>query len=551
MSRQGDFCGTVFVLLIATYSNGLIGAPTLAAEEIKIRVVDADASLVPARAWVESFGQRMFTPDDKTATPYARDSSFSFDGKFAMQVPAGRAVVHIEKGKEFRPVEIEVEIPVGGMVEKSIELKRWIDMPDEGWYSADLHVHLGYDDLRVLKQLALADDVHLVPAFSYWLRGHEETWKSNWPDSTYIEPVAIDERHLITRNNMEIERIDSKAVPGGTVGATFLYNLNRPVTASRYGEFFPTDAALCRVAQEHSPDVVLDSDKPGWAETVIGAALGQLHTIQVCHNHYGRLSTVPGGYGMIGPLAAGESNAAAGDGLFHRTNSLYYRFLNCGFRLGVSGGSAVGVMAMPTGYHRVYVRIDGAFTADRMWTAIKAGRSFATTGPILSLSANGENIGATLPLKSAAAELVKVHTRVRSINPLESLEIIHNGHVVASRRLPEEMNDSFLDAELKFGMIPERSGWLAARALYRAPDGLLRQAHTSPIYLSVDDKPAAFADDARYMLKWIDQLAQIAESSVNRFPDDASRIEVLAVYGEATARYKQIIETAQKQWHDE
>ncbi len=152
MSRQGDFCGTVFALLIATYNNGFSDAPALAAEDIKIRVVDADASLVPARAWVDSSGQRMFTPDDKTATPYARDTSFSFDGEFAMKVPAGRAAVH------------------------------------------------------------------LVPAFFYWLRGHEKTWNSKWPDSAFLEPLAIDDRHLITCNNMEIERINSEAVPGAAAG---------------------------------------------------------------------------------------------------------------------------------------------------------------------------------------------------------------------------------------------------------------------------------------------------------------------------------------------
>ena len=216
--------------------------------------------------------------------------------------------------------------------------------------------------------------------------------------------------HLITRNNIEVERIEREAAPGATIGATFLFNLNQPVTAARYGEHFPTDAELCRVARHHSPGAVFDSDKPSWAETVIGAALGMLDTVQVCHNHYYRLSTGPGGYGMIGPLAAGESNAAVGDGLFHRTNALYYRFLNCGFRLGVSGGSAIGVKAMPTGHHRVYAHIEGPITATKMWESIKAGRTFATTGPMLTLSANGNGIGSTISIDSGSPQPVKIRT---------------------------------------------------------------------------------------------------------------------------------------------
>jgi len=50
-----------------------------------------------------------------------------------------------------------------------------------GYYSADLHVHFGYDRLAVLEQLSLADDVHIVPAFTFWLRGTEPEWKAEWP----------------------------------------------------------------------------------------------------------------------------------------------------------------------------------------------------------------------------------------------------------------------------------------------------------------------------------------------------------------------------------
>ena len=97
---------------------------------------------------------------------------------------------------------------------------------------------------------------------------------------------------------------------------------------------------------------------------------------------------------------------------------------------------------------------------------------------------------------------------------------------------------------------PQRSGWIASRVLYRAPDGLLRQAHTSPIYITVDDKPTASADDARYMLQWIDRLVEVAKSGTERFPDEKARNAVLTTYAQAQARYEQIIKTAQQTWGD-
>ncbi|MCP4784613.1 MAG: CehA/McbA family metallohydrolase [Fuerstiella sp.] len=512
---------------------------------ISVQVVNQKGDVTPIRAWVEVNGRQLFQPTlPDTATPYARDRSFSCDGHFTMTLPAGRAVVHVERGKEFVPLDIDVEIVSGETLEKQIRIDRWIDMPREGWYSADLHVHLGHDDPRILKQLALADDVHLIPSFTYWLRGRGETWEMQWPGDEFNQPLLIDDHHIITRNNIEIERIDGNAAPGAAIGATFLFNLNQPVTAMRYGEHFPTDAELCRVARRHSPRAVFDSDKPSWAESVIGVALGMLDTIQVCHNHYHRTTTLPGGWGMIGPLASGETNAAAGDGLFHRTNSLYYRFLNCGFRLGVSGGSAIGVMSLPTGYNRVYAHVEGKVTADKLWAAISDGRTFATSGPMLTLTANNETVGGTIDLRSNQSQVVSIRTTVRAIERLESLQIIHDGRIVASQELLQKAPDPIMDSELTFTLTPKRSGWIAARALFRAPDGLLRQAHTSPIYVSIDEKPAASGDDARYMLRWVDRLAAIAKSHPDHFPDTETQQATLAIYAEASARYEQIIEQA-------
>lgn len=63
-----------------------------------------------------------------------------------MDVPAGDAVIHVEKGKEYRQTQLKVSVKPGESVEKTVALKRWIDMPARGWYSADLHVHLGHDE---------------------------------------------------------------------------------------------------------------------------------------------------------------------------------------------------------------------------------------------------------------------------------------------------------------------------------------------------------------------------------------------------------------------
>lgn len=526
----------------------LYGAET---GRISIRIVDDQGKLTPARAWVDSNSTRLFEPSHPaTVTPYARDRSFSCDGVFTINVPIGESLVHVEKGKEYLAVDEPVSVRSGETVEKTITLRRWINMPAEGWYSADLHVHLGHDQPRILRQLSLADDVHLVPAFTYWLRGRGETWNEAWPDASFTTPIKVDDHHIITRNNLEIERINKASIPGGFLGATFLYQLNLPVTAEEYGEHFPTDAHLCRSARTHSPAAVFDCDKPSWAGTAISAALGTLDTVQVCHNHFHRNATIDGGWGMIGPLVDGESNGAEDDALFHRTNALYYRLLNCGFRLGVSGGSAIGVMPVATGQHRVYAKMDAVFSAESFWEAVKSGHSFATSGPMIDLSAGGRGIGSTLSRTSSVTDPISVRGTVRSTDALEALQIVHNGRVVASRDLSNLDQEEFLSATVLTDLIPTRSGWLIARALFRASDGRLRQAHTSPIYLSVDDKPTAFADDARYLLRWVDVLEKIARSHPDRFPTATANAGVMADYEHARSKYESILQDAIQLWGD-
>ena len=509
---------------------------------LSVQVLDPSGQLLPCRAWIDAAGERLFRPSTPTScTPYARDRSFSCDGTFTIDVPGKQAVVHIERGKEYRPVNQPIDLGPSGEKAVSVTVQRWINMPAEGWYSGDLHVHFGADKPKVLRQLALADDVHVTPAFTYWLRGNESKWPSAWPDFGGGEPWIIDATHVITRTGVEIERIRGTAIPGGSAGATFLFNLARPLAAERFGEHFPTDAALCLAARMHSPEMVVDTDKPSWAETVVGAALEVYDTVQVCHNHYHRERTLPGGWGMIGPLAPGESNAAQGDGLFHRTNALYYRFLNCGFRLGVSGGSAIGVMPVPMGYSRVYAKIEGPLTAEKFWSALKAGRSFATNGPMLTMTVDGQPLGSTLKRRSTHPSPVRVDVRVRSIDRLEALELISNGLVIESIDLRNAQPSPTLDRSVTWQVPAKQSGWIAARAIFRAPDGLLRQAHTSPIYISVDDRPIASREDARYMLRWIERLIDIARLP-KRFPTEADRQGVLDTYVRARVVYEGIAE---------
>jgi hypothetical protein len=517
---------------------------------LKITVVDEAGTLLPCRAWVDQKSQRLFNPTQPpTTTPYKRDQSFSCDGWFEMVTPAGQAIVHIEKGKEWLPKDIPVEINANRVTEYTVTMERWIDMRSKNFYSSDLHIHFGNDSPRILEQLGAADDLDIIPAFSYWLRGTEKEWKADWPHWPSGPSFETKTNRIISRNNLEIERIFSRAQPGGSVGASFLFNLQSPVTADHYDTRFPTDADLCLLARATSPGVVIDTDKPSWAETVVGAILGAYDTVQVCHNHYHREQTIPGGWGMIGPIAEHEKALTIENELFHRTNEQYYSFLNCGIRLAVSGGSAIGVMPVPAGYNRVYAEVNGPLTAQKFWHAVRQGKSFATSGPMLFLDINNKRLGDHIEYQSHEKNELSINIEVQSIDRLLSLEIVHNGQVIRQIALDGNSPTPVLNSKHHFKHFPSRSGWYAGRAIYESPHGHLRQAHTSPIYLSVDGKPTAFKRDADYMIQWIDKLLEIANEP-DRFQSQIDHNEVIGTYQRAKDAYQAVSALAVEIWND-
>jgi len=546
MQRNNIKQELVFIVFIIVVVSGL--PVTLGAEtgELSVSIFEHNDRIpLPCRAWVSVGGKRFFNPVTKSCTPYARDRSFSCDGHFIIRIPAGKAIVHIERGKEYLSVDKEITILKNQTTKVDITLKRWINMQKEDWYSSDMHCHFGLNNIEILKQLALADDINLEPILTLW-NHQRSTSNDKWFDWQTGPGVYADVTHMVTFRNQEIERIGGGAFE--SVGALLMFGLTEPVKMPMRNSKFPCDAVLGREAKRSSPQCIIDTDKPIWGENVIGVALGLFDSIQICHNHYHRDATLHLGWGM----AADDKDRQeywGEDELFFRTNLTYYRFLNCGFRLAVTGGSAMGVMPVPLGYNRTYAKLDAPLTEANYLKAIHAGRTFATSGPMLILTADGLDCGSEIKYSIQSKEPIVVKAALRSIQSLNSLELIYNGKVIKKIDLKNLSPSPVLEKSLILELKPLRSGWLAARAIFNSPDGRLRQAHTSPIYITVDGKPTASKTDAEYMIKWIDRLLQVANKS-GRYSSETERAEVRSIFQEVRQEYESIAQKAVKFWAD-
>ena len=132
-------------------------------------------------------------------------------------------------------------------------------------------------------------------------------------------------------------------------------------------------------------------------------------------------------------IATGRADAV--EMLRHGTymHGEYYRYLNCGYKLPLVGGTDKMSSDVPVGIYRTYVQIpkDEPFTYDNWCKYMAAGRTFHSGGPLIRFSVDGHEVGDTVQLPGNGGT-VEVVAEAESVVPIHTLEVVQEGRVVAS-----------------------------------------------------------------------------------------------------------------------
>jgi hypothetical protein len=226
------------------------------------------------------------------------------------------------------------------------------------------------------------------------------------------------------------------------------------------------------------------------------------------------------------------------------TAEVWYKLLNCGFRLPTAAGTDfMGNYASlrgPVGLNRVYAEVErGPLKIEPWLAAIKAGRTFATNGPLLRFSLGGQGIGGKVRLDKK--QEVRFSAELFSMVPVDHLQIVCNGKVVRELAMESDRSSAHVD-----GSIPiEASGWCVLRAFSDKAEypilDLYPYATTSPVYVSEAGAPVRSAADAAYFVAWVDRLIAAARSDTS-WNTDAEKESVLSMLEEARTRYARIAE---------
>ena len=482
------------------------------AGELDIRVTDEKGKPVWTRLEVRGPGDKMFQARgaivDKTAgkrpggVPWYL-GSFVVSGECKVEVPSGRYAVIAEHGPEYLRAEVNVDVSEGPKL-VSIRLKPWIRMRERGWWSGDMHVHRLPEDAAALAQ---AEDLNVTVLTTMWNK--RDLWAGKpLPDSV----IQVSPNHLVTLRNAEDER-------GG--GAWMLNSLSeRLANLAVDGRWYPPGIAFVREAraQKKAGGVLpwFDCEKPIWWEVPVMMALEPPDSFGVLHNHFNQ-------YGIHDSEAWGrprdQNKYPDKAGFVEYVVGLYYRYLNLGFRLPPSAGSASGVLPGPVGYSRVYARLPGALSREAWYQALRDGQVFVTNGPMLFFTTKQQG------------SRLKATVEVQAREPIDRVELIANGKVVQVERVAGEIRKFRRD----FVIDAANYSWIAARCFVRN-QWTIRMAHSAPVYLPGNYDASA---DAQYFIGWMDELIAQTGKDPKQFATDSERDEVLALYRKARAFYQQ------------
>lgn len=476
---------------------------------------------VTARVSILKLNGKLSTPPDDIYRSLGDIAHFYSHGKKAWELPAGNYLFRAYRGPEYRAYRSEFEIAPGKTTNLTIDLERWIDPAAGGWYSGENHIHANY-------------------GYGQWY---------NTPD-TMLAQCAGEDLHVC---NFMVANSDTDGVFDREFFRGRLDPVSTPDTLLYWNQEFRSTIwghmTLLNLKQVVEPvftgfkdttnpwDIPTNSqiaDRTHWQKGVVNYT----HVAQNPNDPYENPYT---GKGIPIDVALGKIDTLDLNASYAGTVPLWYRLLNCGFKLPASAGTDTFLNRIASnlpGRDRVYVKLNGPLSYEKWIEGLKAGRSFVTNGPILEFTAENTELGDTLALETERS--VRMRGTAQSQFPMDKVEVVFNGKVIGDGKLASDR----LSAKIDFQVTLTRGGWLSLRASgppHRDhPQGTL-DAHTSPIYVTVAGKGAASKADAEYFIAWLERLTTAIRTRY-RIPDLETRSQVQQQFEAARAVYVKIAE---------
>ncbi|MBN1395789.1 MAG: CehA/McbA family metallohydrolase [Pirellulales bacterium] len=478
--------------------------------QLELIVVDKDAGKpVPCR--MHLYGPKKDRPRRIPGAPFWHDHS-AIDGRVLLRLPNGRYEFLLERGLEYlwRKGHFTIEQRAEDTIE--VDLRRFVDMSADGWWSGDLDVRRPAHDIELLMA---ADDLHVAQIVTW--RNDKSDWNNKPP-----------EKPLVRFDNNRFYHLLAGAL---SRAGTDVLSLNWPTlpNAPGGGGEYPPIMQFLSEAREGG-NVWIDADRPYWWDLPVLAALDLLDSVQTAGGNIHREGTTDN-----------ESPGRPRDRMFYPgpwgnarwAQHIYFQLLECGFRIPPTAGSGSGLSPNPVGYNRVYVQVDGELAYEKWWDGLRAGRCFVTNGPLLKPSVNGRLPGHVFRAAEGTKLALEIGLTLSTRDPISYLEIVKNGQVAHSIPFDKYSKEGHLP-KLTF----ERSGWFLVRAVTDLPKTYCF-AMTGPYYVEIGNRRRISRAAVQFFLDWLHERARRIE-----IEDPQQKREVLAWHRRACDFWKELLARA-------
>lgn len=565
-------------------AGALCGCPRSAPEAtLRLRVVDAaSGEVVPARVEIlDADGEARVAPNaipltfecwsappptplaflvesDRIENRHTGTTQFYLDAPAQLALPAGRVRLRAFKGIEYRVAEQEVLLAPQRTHDVALALERWADMPAQGWYSADDHLHITRrrhsDDVRIARWMR-AEDLHVANLLQM---GTVDQFGVT-PQPGFGDAGAFRDAETLLLAGQEHPRTHFL---GHTITLAADEGIDLRDDYIVYEGFWEASRRAHGLSGYAHHGVGADA-RFGLALDAPRGGVAFLEVLQFEWPHY----------------------------------DVWYELLDLGLALTPTAGTdfPCGPWSVP-GRERFYARLEGPPDRARWREAVRRGRTFVTNGPLLELSIDAAAIGDTLRLDAPGR--VRIRARVRfdpARDDVRVVEVLRSGEPI-----PAPVAE-VAAGELRVDVAHDVAGpaWYALRVsgnkrdetpvepplpdwmwsvgeritnfrehadgaeAFAASRGRVRPsaAHTAPIWVEVAGRTLASepraAERARVALARLDELA--ARLSDARIDDQAlwdwvpysdavpvahlreHRDPLLAAIDEARARYRELL----------
>ncbi len=502
--------------------------PAIGGSPTEVVIKHWDFGTPAATLVVDTRGPARLAVTSSTGHPLVPDSAMThFDGqngivfahspgRMTYTAPAGEVRVMAVRGLATPPVERRLTLAPGRTTRATLALAPVWDARANGWFAGDHHFHLNYGgqvDLQPgdLRTSLLAEDLDVAtPMLANLAERNDDQSFWSWRSPAGERPMVRFAQEVRSHFLGHVGLLGTRELfwPWGWGPGYATYpdddrpNADALATARAAGglgiSVHPVD-----IADPFASDDALDALPLTLVPDAVLGAVDLLEIVGLWNNSVG-------------------------------TSDVWYRLLNAGLPVMPVAGTDVMTdlfRTMAVGTARVYAHPRGPLSWTSWYAALREGRSFVTSGPMIELSAEGALPGGI----TRGGRTVRLGLGVHSASRVDTIAVVVNGRTVSTIPPPTAP----FSRRFTMNVTLPDSGWLAVRVVGPAIDtwpGMADRtfAHTAPVWIGArgSSVPAQRRAAAADLLRALDR----ADQRLSRGYGEASIPALRAQFAAARAR---------------